>query len=278
MKPIFSPTLLKTVSEMLLLVLLIKVVWFAVEVVFLPATGIDHIEQKRIKPLYYRVKLTPNRVTMPKPVKPSKPVGNIKDIVLLGIYSDDTFTVVTIRYKGKSKVLGKGESVNGFTLERAGATYAVFSKDGKEYKITLKKGKEVGDAIKTVAKPKAPEPKKEQEAPEGDIVDAGDHKIIDRSLLDYYGKHLDKIYENIGIQEIVRKNKIEGFRVSFVKRGSLFSKLGLRRGDVLKAVNGEPLTSYKAAFDVYKNINEVQNMTLLIQRGKQEMELEYEVN
>ncbi len=113
---------------------------------------------------------------------------------------------------------------------------------------------------------------------EGEVVDAGDHKIIDKSLVDHYAKNMDDIYKNIGIKEIKKGNDLQGFSISFIRKGSPFAKLGIQRGDVIKAINGQQIDSYNAAFDVYKNISDISNLTLVIERGKEEMELEYEVN
>ena len=281
MKPLFNPEMIKKLIGVLILLLLVKLLWFIVEVAFFPAQGVDHAENKRAKPLYYRIKLTPNEAPAPTVKKPSRPVGSIRDIVLLGIYNAPDQVVVTIQYKGKTKVLGKGESVNGFVLQRAGNTYAVFTKNGKEYKVSLKHPKSAsgGSGIDTTPSHRSSGRTKEPENKVmGEIVDAGDHKIIDKSLLDHYTKNMDDIYKNIGIKEIKKGDKIEGFRVTFVKRGTPFAKLGLRRGDVLKAVNGQPLDSYKAAFDAYKNVGDTQGVTLTIKRGNKEMELEYEIN
>ncbi len=112
----------------------------------------------------------------------------------------------------------------------------------------------------------------------GDVVDAGDHKIVDKSLIDHYAKNMDDIYKNIGIVEVKKGNDLQGFRISFVRKGSPFSKLGVKRGDVIKAINGQKIDSYNAAFGVYKNISNINNLTLVIERDKEEMELEYEVN
>ncbi len=277
MKPVFSPSVLKRIIGVLLLLVLVKLLWFVVEIAFFPAQGINHAEEKRAKPLYYRIRLTPNEVQPPRKETPAKPAGSIRDITLLGVYSATDVTVVTIRYKGKSKVLNKGESVNGFTLDRAGHDYAIFTKGGKEYKVVLQHTKAArSNAVRTVGHPSVP--KAVSSTPEGEIVDAGDRKIIDHGLVEYFGKHMGEIEKNIGIREVKKGGSIEGFRVTFVKRGSPFAKLGLKRGDLLKAVNGEALTSYKVAFDIYKQVGDMQNMTLVIQRGNQEMELEYEVN
>jgi len=261
----------------MILLLLIKMLWFGMEVTFFPVEGVNHAEEKRAKPLYYRIKLTPNDSEVPRRKPVARPVGSIGDIVLLGIYNAPETTVVTVRYKGKSKVLGRGESINGFTLEGAGNSYAIFSKDGKEYKVVLFKSKNSRKESGIKAVPRSSSEKRIHETT-GDIIDAGDHKIVDKALLQHYVKNMDDIYNNIGIKEVKSGNRIEGFRITYVKRGSPFAKLGVRRGDIIKAVNGQTLTSYKEAFDVYRNIGDTQNVTVVIKRGNKEMELEYEIN
>jgi general secretion pathway protein C len=279
MKPLFNPAMIKKLIGILMLMLLIKLLWFVVEVAFFPAQGVDHATSKQAKPLYYRIKLTPNEAPAPVVKKPSRPVGSIRDITLMGIYNAPDQIVVTIKYKGKTKVVGKGEAVNGFVLQRAGNTYAIFTKNGKEYKVSLQQPKN-SDGIRpsTPASSRQDGKKTASTKKLGEVTDVGDHKIIDRSLLDHYTQNMNDIYKNIGIKEIKKNGKIEGFRITFVKRGTPFAKLGLRRGDVLKAVNGQVLDSYKAAFDAYKNVGDTQGVTLTIIRGNKEMELEYEIN
>ena len=89
---------------------------------------------------------------------------------------------------------------------------------------------------------------------------------------------MDDIYKNIGIGEIKEGKDLRGFKINFVRRDSPFAKLGIRRNDVIKSINGQEITSYNAAFGVYKNIKNVDNLSLVIIRGKEEMELEYEIN
>jgi general secretion pathway protein C len=284
MNPIFKPETVKTFVGVLLLLFLIKLLWFAVEMVWFPAEGVTHAEKRSVKPLYYRVKLTQNEAPPPVQKKPkAKPsVGTIKDITLLAIYGSSDIAVVTVKYKNTTKVLGKGESINGFVLESVGSNDAVFSKNGKRYRVSLfiqksKKGKGVIQPVSISHTQIIPDTNRDNTA-EGEIVDAGDHKIIEKSLLKHYTKNIDDLYKNIGIQEVKKNGAIEGFRVTFIRRGTPFAKLGVKRGDVIKAINGQELTSYSAALNVYKDIDKAQNITLLIERKNQEMELEYEIN
>ncbi len=261
--------------------LAVKLLWFVIEVVWLPSSGMDYIEERGVKSLYYRTKLTsPEKEVSAhrKPSRPVKPVGSIKDIKLLGIYHAADMTVVTVLYKGKTKVLAQGEKINGFVLEGAGNNFALFGKNGKRYQVDLLKqsSSKHRSSIRDVSS--LSENKKVSSAPEGDIVDAGDHRIVDKSLVKHYAGNMQEIMKNIGIVEEKEGDTLKGFRVTFVRRNTPFSKLGLRRGDIIKAVNGQEINSYSAAMDVYKNINKMENLSLTIKRGKEEMELEYEIN
>ena len=277
MKHLFKPEVTKALWSLLILVLFVKIVWFAVEIVWLPAIGVQQSEDRGSKALYYRVKLGPNEAPAPTTDKKPLPVTeSIRDIKLLAIYNASDVTVVTVEYKRKTEVLARGESINGFVLEGAGIDYAVFSKNDKNYQVNLIVSKK-GEGSITAAQ-RSPGSDSSDTKIEGEVVDAGDHKIIDKSLVDHFSKNIDDVYKDIGIKEIRNGKKVEGFSISFIRKGSPFAQLGIQRGDVIKTINGQKIDSHKAAFDIYRNILNIDNLTLVIQRGKEEMELEYEVN
>jgi len=282
MKHLFKPQVMKGLWTLLILLLVIKLVWFLVGILWLPTSGMEHAEEKSVKALYYRVKLSPNKAPAPTTVKkPEKVVGSIQDITLLAIYNASDAIVITVEYKKKTKVLSKGDEINGFMLEGAGSNFATFSKKSKTYKLDLfksKKGAKSTSSIKKVHVPSPSKPIPVSTEVTGEIVDAGDHKIIDKSLLDHYAKNMDDIYKNIGITEVKEGKDLKGFRITFVRKDSPFAKLGVRKDDMIKSINGQEINSYNAAFNVYKNIQNAKNLTLVIIRGKEEMELEYEIN
>jgi len=281
MKHLFNSELFKKILALLVFLLVIKTLWFVVEILWLPAQGINHEVENTPKSLYYRVKLTPNQSAAPVVHHAPAPVreGNMKDIKLLAIYGDSEVTIVTVEHKGKTKVLSRGDDINGFVLQGAGLNYAMFSKNAKTYKVKLlsPKSSGKGNSITSIVPEPTIEKSNSSEAV-GEVTDLGDHKVIDRSLLEHYANNMDDIYKNIGITEVKNGRNLEGFRLTFVRKDSPFAKLGVRRDDVIKEINGQPITSYNAAFEVYKNIKNVENLSLKINRGKEEMELEYEIN
>ena len=279
MKHLFKPQVVTLLWTLLILLLLIKLFWFLLEVLWLPASGLDQLEERGGKALYYRAKLSPNEAPAPMIRKKTVPVltGSIKDITLLAIYNASDITVVTVEYKRKTKVLARGDEINGFALEGAGNNYATFSKNGKMYQVTLRTVSKGNGSIQP-SRPSSSAPSPRKRKVEGEVVDAGDHKIIDKSLLEHYTQNMDDIYKNIGIKEIKKGNGLKGFSISFIRKGSPFAKLGLKRGDVIQSINGQKIDSDKAAFEMYKNMKDIENLSLVIKRGKEEMELEYEIN
>jgi general secretion pathway protein C len=281
MKNFSNSKLFSSILFFLIVGVIAKVIWLGVSISFLPKSGVEHIEVSKAKPLFYRVKLANQSrkkvVSAPKKVIKKPTVGTMKNIKLLALYNASDALVVTVEKARKTKVLGKGEDIDGFVLHSAGPDYAIFIKNKKEFKLIL-----IGSAIKNpnaikVIKSSKSNPKKEHLG-KGNIVenDDGMGKIVPKGLLSSYTKDIDKVWKDIGIDEYKRNGQLQGFKVNFIKRGSDFEKLGLKRGDILKAVNGQELNSYNSAFSFYKEINSIENLTLSIKRNNQDMELEYE--
>ncbi len=284
MKRLFSPERVSLTVGIVAVLTLVKLAWSAFEWMVLPVAGEDYIPPVRQKALYYPVRLIPPAGKKPAPLtpKPVKPQANIKSIELLAIYHAEDTDVVTIRAKGKIKVIGRGETVEGFTLVGGGNDYAVFEKDGKRYRVDMVKPKKGGNANAIeIVPPAEPENAEETTSPDDasdGIVDTGDRVVVRRDLLNRYTRNLNDVYKNIGLTEVRGKKGIDGFRVTFIRRGSPFAKLGLRKGDILTAVNGEKLDSYRTAFEAYKNVTNAEDLTLTIRRGNKEMELNYEID
>jgi general secretion pathway protein C len=279
MKNLFKPEMLKWLLSGLVFLLMVKLLWFIVQIIWLTALDIDQEEDHSSKALFYSVKLTPNEAPAPQKVAPvvKQISGSIKEITLLAIYNASDVSVITVEYKHQSKVLSSGDVINGFTLEGAGSDFAMFSKNGKNYKVPLDKKSKASSSFSSI-KPISPSAKNIEKKPLGEVTNEGSVRIIDRSLLDHYAENMDDIYKNIGISEIKNGKDLKGFKINFVRRDSPFAKLGIRRNDIIKSINGQEIESYNAAFSVYKNIKNVDELNLVIQRGKEEMELDYEIN
>jgi general secretion pathway protein C len=278
MKHPFKSKNIKTLITILILMLIVKMAWFTVEMTLLRAKGVDYMKTSEAKALYYRTRFASQKLNQ-RHIEKAKPVSDIHSFKLLAVYHSPTRTIVTVSKAGKSSVLVRGDKIDGYVLDDATAHEAIFLRGGKRYRLGLVesgKGPKSKSSVKYIHEnPPAGEKKSE---PIGEVTEGDGITVVDRSLLEHYSKNMNDIWKNIGIREIRKDGKIKGFKVNFVKRGSDFAKLGLRRGDVIKAINGQELDSYNKAFEIYKNIDTMEDLTMKVMRGKEEMELEYEIN
>jgi general secretion pathway protein C len=252
----------------------VKLLWVLVESFMLPKSGINHKNDILSKNLYYHIKLVKQSYNKPKPII-KKPVASIKDIKLIALYTDSDIVVITIVYKNKTKILSKGGVVNGFKLIGGTNNYALFEKNNKRYRVDLSI-KNLAQNISGVQTKTTPLISSNANTNQS-IVDVGDHKIIDKKLFDHFANNMDDIYKNIGIKEVQKGQKKE-FKVSFIKRGSAFAKLGIKRGDVIKAINGQEIDSYSTAFNAYRQVKDADSLSVVVIRNNKEVELEYEIN
>ena len=99
---------------------------------------------------------------------------------------------------------------------------------------------------------------------------------VDQSEIDNALQNLDRLYTEIRAVPNFSGGKVSGMKVLSVKRGSIFAKLGLRRGDVLKRINGMEL-DVKRGFEIFNTLKDEKSITLDLIRQGQPTTLEYEI-
>ncbi|BAV33858.1 hypothetical protein SCL_1553 [Sulfuricaulis limicola] len=67
-----------------------------------------------------------------------------------------------------------------------------------------------------------------------------------------------------------------GFLVRQIQPGSLYEKLGMRAGDVIKSVNGQPINSAEDAIRLYQQISSISSVQMDITRGGKSESLYYQ--
>jgi len=65
--------------------------------------------------------------------------------------------------------------------------------------------------------------------------------------------------------------------VTRIKANTPFAQLGLRKGDIIIKANNKNMTSYKDAIAIYKGIDKLEALELVVLRNNQETEINYEI-
>ncbi|HEX5036674.1 MAG TPA: type II secretion system protein GspC [bacterium] len=105
---------------------------------------------------------------------------------------------------------------------------------------------------------------------------AGGKIVLDQKEVDDALGNLDKLQKEVNIVPNFQDGKMEGFKVVSIKPGGLISKLGVRRGDVLKNVNGQEL-DIKRGMELFSTMRDSKNFSLDVVRGGKNQTLEYEI-
>ena len=111
-----------------------------------------------------------------------------------------------------------------------------------------------------------------------DIVEiAPSTYIVDAQLVSRAQKNPQR-YIGAMRADVAHKNgKAVGFKVSGIRPGSTVFALGLRSGDILKAVNGQPLTSVDQAVVAMATMQMNTKFRLDVQRNNRKLSLYYKV-
>lgn len=261
------------------LAVLVKFIWVVVAYLYLPEQGISMERGRAKSALHYRYRLASNVAapTVKAPVvKPVKQAPSIRNIQLVGIYSSNDGCIVTLLKKGKSHILSNGDEIDGFVLKSASAKEAYFERKGKNYTLKLFEGNKKGRGMGTII-PAASSDLSRQEESDEEISSRDGIKLVPRSLLKSYVFDMDKAMRDMGLRPVRRSGQMLGYKVRFIRRSSPLNKLGLRRGDVIKAINGEDIVDFNGPMDILKTADTIEGLTITVIRNNEEKELEYEV-
>ena len=100
---------------------------------------------------------------------------------------------------------------------------------------------------------------------------------VDRGLIE---RVMDNPIKSLGrarVRPAMVGGELIGMRVYSVLPTSLLSKLGIRNGDVIRAVNGFELTSMSKGFEIFSKLKNASNLSVVIKRRNKEMTLDYAV-
>ncbi len=289
---------------LLLGLVIAKGVWSIIAFLYLPKKGIDAKEEYSLKPLYYHYNLAskkevikpivhkqaPKKVVLPKVIKKKIVPEKIDSFLFKGLYDSREKKLIVIEYQGKTYVLSIGEVLEGYKFTSLKGNTAIFTKNGKRYPLEIFAKKEKKRKAKQGASQATPSASKirvqqsrsqkgqnQSQAAALAIRKEGETTIIPKDLFDRYRTNLRQIQKYANAVPHMVNGHLEGFRVNYIKKGSDFSKLGIQKGDIITAVNGEPLDNLKVAIEFFRNLNTMTAATFTIKRGNEIKELEYEV-
>ncbi len=100
--------------------------------------------------------------------------------------------------------------------------------------------------------------------------------VVNQAEIDAALSSLDQLYTQIRAVPNFEGGKVQGMKILSIKPGSIFAKLGLRRGDVLDRINGQQI-DIKNGFQLFNQLKEQKQFSLDLKRGGKTESYEYEI-
>ncbi|HHO50979.1 MAG TPA: hypothetical protein ENK18_08930 [Deltaproteobacteria bacterium] len=111
------------------------------------------------------------------------------------------------------------------------------------------------------------------------VQETGDNKFaVSKELFDKYINDLEGI-SRMGRALLHRgpDGEFDGYRLSAIRRNTLADQLGIKNGDIIHSVNGQPLNSVQSAMGAYNTMKTESNFCFEITRRGSPVELCYDV-
>jgi general secretion pathway protein C len=104
-----------------------------------------------------------------------------------------------------------------------------------------------------------------------------DQYAIERTEVDSALENMNQLFTQIRAVPHFEGGQSTGFRVFAIRQGSLFDKIGLRNGDIIRRINDTPLTDPARAMSLFQDLRNNRDISVEITRNKENRTLSYQL-
>lgn len=158
-----------------------------------------------------------------------------------------------------------GATVKAIEWERV-----VLAHNGKDEILTLEKT----SALPGVARP-GPAAPAAPDAGAGIQQTAENAFVIPRSEVDSALENMSQLFTQIRAVPHFEGGQSVGFRLFAIRRGSLFDRIGLKNGDIIRSINGSEMNDPTKAVALLQELRDASNLDVDITRNQQPSKLNY---
>ncbi len=211
----------------------------------------------------------------PPPTRPLPPLN----LTLLGtVVVDGAPSFAVIQDGNEVKVVREGREVaEGATLVKVLADRIRVRRGGTEEEILLFQPKAEARADRS-RRPRPSRPQPEPAAADDTVQKVAEDKwVIDAREIEQAQENMSQLLTQIRVVPNFTDGQPDGFKVFAIRPGSLFAKIGLRNGDVIKRINGIEIQGPEQAFEAYQRLKDETTIQIDLVRRNQNQTFTYEI-
>ncbi len=192
-------------------------------------------------------------------------------LALWGTISGDVNkAIIEDKKERKQNLYKEGESIQTATIKKILREKVILTVNGKDEVLNMEKKK--GRSRSSRGPSKRTAPMRMPGEPSSEKI------TLDRSEIEKAVSDVTKIMKEVRIRPHFKNGKPDGLSVSRIRPNSIFSKLGLRSGDVISGVDGQPIESVDDALKFYKSLKTSPSVSLEIKRRGRTKMMEYNID
>lgn len=112
----------------------------------------------------------------------------------------------------------------------------------------------------------------------GGIASAGtDEFIVEEAEVDKALENLPLLLTQARAVPYFKDGRAVGLRLFAIKTGSLYEKIGMKNGDILKAINGNSLADLSQALRLFEQLKQERSINVVLERDRTEREFRYQI-
>jgi general secretion pathway protein C len=117
----------------------------------------------------------------------------------------------------------------------------------------------------------------QRQIPDEHIQATGENEyLIDRSEVDNALENMSQLFTQIRAVPHFEGGESTGFRLFAIRSGSLFDKIGLKNGDIIQKINGNPMNDPSKAMQLLDELRNESSLSVEVIRNRQPQTLSYQ--
>jgi len=101
--------------------------------------------------------------------------------------------------------------------------------------------------------------------------------VVSKEELERLTADIGTLFSQIGLRPYFQRGKIEGMKITYIAPDSIFSKAGLRRGDIILTLNDIPIRTTEDSYRIFETLKTAPYIEVKIKRNNNILTLRAEV-
>ena len=101
--------------------------------------------------------------------------------------------------------------------------------------------------------------------------------VVDQKELDDALQNLPLLLTQARAVPYFKDGKAIGLRMFSIKAGSMYEKVGLQNGDILKSINGNSLSDISQAMRLFETLKQERSISVSLERNREDKNMRYQI-